>query len=165
MSTDTAFALGLVTSALQAVFVMGSWVLTTYFGRRPIYLWGTGFNVVMLFALGIAACFPKSTASSNAQASFGLIVSVIFTFAAAPISWAVIAETSAIRLRPLTTGVGRASYYIVNIPCIFCKFALLYYEGAVADSKVGSYMLNPTGGNRKSRSSLLSVPKLTSSRW
>jgi len=128
MDTNTAFALGLVTSALQAVFVMGSWVLTTYFGRRPIYLWGTGFNVVMLFALGIAACFPKSTASSNAQASFGLIVSVIFTFAAAPISWAVIAETSAIRLRPLTTGVGRASYYIINIPCIFCKsssFSLL----------------------------------------
>jgi len=131
MDTNTAFALGLVTSALQAVFVMGSWVLTTYFGRRPIYLWGTGFNVVMLFALGIAACFPKSTASSNAQASFGLIVSVIFTFAAAPISWAVIAETSAIRLRPLTTGVGRASYYIINIPCIF----------------LGSWMLNPTGGN------------------
>jgi len=121
MSTDTAFALGLATSGLQAVFVMGSWGLTTYFGRRPIYLWGTGFNVVMLFALGIAACFPKSTASSNAQAAFGLIVSVIFTFAAAPISWAVIAETSAIRLRPLTTGIGRASYYIVNIPCIFCK--------------------------------------------
>jgi SP family general alpha glucoside:H+ symporter-like MFS transporter len=38
MDTNTAFALGLVTSALQAVFVMGSWFLTTYFGRRPIYL-------------------------------------------------------------------------------------------------------------------------------
>jgi len=131
MSTDTAFALGLVTSALQAVFVMLSWILTTYFGRRPIYLWGTAFNVVMLFALGIAACVPKSNASSNAQASFGLIVSVMFTFAAAPVSYAIIAEVSSIRLRPLTTGVGRAAYYIINIPCIF----------------LGSYMLNPTGGD------------------
>lgn len=119
MPTNTAFALGLVTSALQAVFVMGSWVLTTYFGRRTIYLWGTGFNVVMLVALGIAASVPGSNAASNAQASFGLIVSVWFTFTAAPVSWAVIAETSSIRLRPLTTGIGRASYYIVNIPCIF----------------------------------------------
>lgn len=131
MSTNTAFALGLVTSALQMVFVMLSWILTTYFGRRPIYLWGTAFNVVMLIALGIAASIPSSTASQNAQASFGLIVSVIFTFAAAPVSWCVIAETSAIRLRPLTTGIGRATYYIIEIPCIF----------------LGSYMLNPTGGN------------------
>ena len=119
MTDNTAFALGLITSALQMIFVALSWVLTTYFGRRPIYLWGTGFNVVMLFALGIAACVGTSTAASNAQASFGLIVSVAFTFAAAPVSWAIIAETSAIRLRPLTTGVGRASYYIINIPCIF----------------------------------------------
>lgn len=119
MDTNTAFALGLVTSALQAIFVCLSWGLTTYFGRRPIYIWGTMFNVVMLFALGIAASVGKSNAASNAQASFGLIVSVIFTFAAAPVSWAVIGETSSIRLRPLTTGVGRASYYIINIPCIF----------------------------------------------
>ncbi|WVW86046.1 hypothetical protein I302_108084 [Kwoniella bestiolae CBS 10118] len=131
MSTDTAFALGLITSALQMIFVMLSWILTTYFGRRPIYIYGTLFNVVMLFALGIAASVGTSKAASQAQASFGLIVSVIFTFAAAPVSWAVIGETSSIRLRPLTTGIGRATYYIIEIPCIF----------------LASYMLNPTGGN------------------
>nr|XP_031858644.1 uncharacterized protein CI109_006024 [Kwoniella shandongensis]KAA5525716.1 hypothetical protein CI109_006024 [Kwoniella shandongensis] len=131
MTVNFAFALGLITSALQSVAVMLSWILTTYFGRRTIYLWGTGFNIVMLVALGIAACVPKSSASSYAQAIFGLIVSVGFTLAAAPVSWAIIAETSAIRLRPLTTGIGRASYYIIEIPCIF----------------LGSYMLNPTGGN------------------
>ncbi|KAJ7245090.1 maltose porter [Mycena rebaudengoi] len=131
MSTNTAFALGLITSALQMIFVMLSWILTTYFGRRPIYLWGTAFNVVMLFALGIAASVGRSNAASLAQASFGLIASVMFTFAAAPISWCIIAETSAIRLRPLTTGMGRATYYIIEIPCIF----------------LGSFMLNPTGGN------------------
>lgn len=115
MSTNTAFALGLATSALQAIFVMLSWVLTTYFGRRPIYIWGTGFNVVMLVALGVAASVGQSTAASNAQAAFGLIVSVWFTFTAAPVGYAIIAETSSIRLRPLTTGVGRAAYYAVNI--------------------------------------------------
>ncbi|KAJ7706764.1 maltose porter [Mycena rosella] len=131
MTTNTAFALGLITSALQMIFVMLSWILTTYYGRRPIYLWGTGFNIVMLVALGIAASVGTSTMASNAQASFGLIVSVAFTFAAAPVSWCVIAETSAVRLRPLTTGMGRATYYIIEIPCIF----------------LGSFMLNPTGGN------------------
>ncbi|KAJ7092798.1 putative maltose porter [Mycena belliarum] len=131
VSTHLAFALGLITSALQMVFVMLSWGLTTYFGRRTLYLWGTGVNVALLVALGVAGSVAASTASSLAQASLGLIISVLFTFAAAPVSWCIIAETSAIRLRPLTTGIGRASYYIIEIPCIF----------------LGSYMLNPTGGN------------------
>jgi len=131
MTTNTAFALGLITSALQMIFVMLSWILTTYYGRRPIYLWGTAFNVVMLFSLGIAASIGKSKSANLAQAAFGLIASVMFTFAAAPVSWCVIAETSAVRLRPLTTGFGRATYYIVEIPCIF----------------LASFMLNPTGGD------------------
>ncbi|WVR09712.1 hypothetical protein IAU60_006788 [Kwoniella sp. DSM 27419] len=131
MTTSFAFALGLITSALQMIFVMLSWILTSYFGRRPIYLWGTAFNVTMLVALGIAASIGASKSANYAQACFGLIASVMFTFAAAPVSWCVIGETSAIRLRPLTTGIGRATYYIVEIPCIF----------------LASYMLNPTGGN------------------
>ena len=128
MKTDTAFALGLITSALQMIFVMLSWFLTTYFGRRSIYLWGSAGNTILLVALGVAASCGKSTAASLAQASLGLIVSVLFTLGPAPASWVIIGETSAIRLRPLTTGLGRASYYIVEIPCIF----------------LGSYMLNPT---------------------
>jgi SP family general alpha glucoside:H+ symporter-like MFS transporter len=112
------------------IFVMLSWILTTYLGRRTIYLWGSGFNTVLLVALGVAASVGKSNAASLAQASLGLIISVLFTLGPAPASWVIIGETSAIRLRPLTTGMGRASYYIIEIPCIF----------------LGSYMLNPTVG-------------------
>jgi SP family general alpha glucoside:H+ symporter-like MFS transporter len=128
MSTDTAFAMGLITSGLQWLFVMLSWILTSYLGRRTIYVWGSLINVGFLVALGIAGSVGKSTAASLAQASLGLIVSVLFTLGPAPASWVIIGETSAIRLRPLTTGIGRASYYMVNIPCIF----------------LSSYMLNPT---------------------
>lgn len=127
MDVNTAFALGLITSALQMIFVMLSWILTTYLGRRTIYVWGSLINVMFLIALGIAASVGASTEASLAQASLGLIVSVLFTLGPAPASWVIIGETSAIRLRPLTTGVGRGAYYIVNIPCIF----------------LGSYMLNP----------------------
>ncbi|KAJ4361344.1 hypothetical protein N0V95_001958 [Ascochyta clinopodiicola] len=131
MKTNTAFALGLITSALQAVFVMLSWILTSYLGRRTIYVWGSLINVGFLIALGIAASVGASNAASLAQASLGLIVSVLFTLGPAPASWVIIGETSSIRLRPLTTGIGRASYYIVNIPCIF----------------LSSYMLNPKEAN------------------
>ncbi|KIW34427.1 uncharacterized protein PV07_01205 [Cladophialophora immunda] len=131
ISTNTAFALGLITSALQAVFVMLSWILTTYLGRRTIYLWGSAFNCILLIALGIAASVGVSNSASLAQASLGLIVSVLFCLGPAPASWVIIGETSSIRLRPLTTGVGRGSYYAVNIPCIF----------------LASYMLNPDQAN------------------
>lgn len=127
MSTDTSFALGLITSALQWIFVMLSWILTSYLGRRTIYVWGSLINTFFLVALGIAGSVAASKAASLAQASLGLIVSVLFTLGPAPVSWIIIGETSAIRLRPLTTGIGRASYYVVNIPCIF----------------LSSYMLNP----------------------
>ncbi|KAF5661200.1 mfs sp general alpha glucoside:h+ symporter [Fusarium heterosporum] len=132
MPTKTAFAMGLITSALQAVFVMLSWILTTYFGRRSIYLWGSLGNTILLVALGVAATVgATSTAKSNAQASLGLMISVLFTLGPAPASWVIIGETSSIRLRPLTTGIGRGAYYIINIPCIF----------------LSSWMLNPTGAN------------------
>ncbi|KAM0544224.1 hypothetical protein ACHAPJ_011913 [Fusarium lateritium] len=133
MPTKTAFAMGLITSALQAVFVMLSWILTTYFGRRSIYLWGSLGNTVLLIALGIAASVGdvSSTVNSNAQAALGLIVSVLFTLGPAPASWVIIGETSSIRLRPLTTGIGRGAYYLINIPCIF----------------LSSWMLNPTGAD------------------
>ena len=128
MDNNTAFAMGLITSALQTVFVMLSWILTSYLGRRTIYVWGSLINVCFLIAVGIAGSVEKSTSSSLAMASLGLIVSVGFTLGPAPASWVIIGETSAIRLRPLTTGIGRASYYVINIPCIF----------------LSTYMLNPT---------------------
>ncbi|CAI6331752.1 unnamed protein product [Periconia digitata] len=125
MVDDTAFALGLITSALQCVMVMASWVLTTYLGRRTIYVYGQLINCVFLVALGIAASVGESKAASNAQASLGLIVSVLFCLGPAPASWVIIGETSSIRLRPLTTGIGRAAYYLVNIPCIFLASYML----------------------------------------
>jgi hypothetical protein len=67
------------------------------------------------------------------------LISIGYCLAGAPASWVIIGETSAIRLRPLSTGFSRGMYYVTNIPCIF----------------LSSYMLNPTGGNRKS---LVSFP-------
>ena len=128
---------------------MLSWILTTYFGRRPIYLWGTGFNVIALIVLGITGSVDRNHASILSTASFGLIISVVFTLGAAPASWAIIGETSAIRLRPLTTGIGRATYYIVEIPCIF----------------LAAWMLNPTGANRESAWRISRTLLISFSRW
>ncbi|EHA49515.1 hypothetical protein MCOR27_001786 [Pyricularia oryzae] len=137
ISSNLAFGLGLVVSGAQTIMVMASWVLTTYLGRRTIYLWGSAINMIFLIAVGIAGSFGKSDASSLATASLGLIVSVLFCLGPAPASWVIIGETSSIRLRPLTTGVGRASYYIVNIPCIYLSSWMLNTEGADLAGRTG----------------------------
>lgn len=93
MPTPTAFALGLITSASQMLFVMLSWILTSYLGRRTIYLWGSAFNVVLLVALGVAGSVGESTAANLAQASLGLIISVMFTLGLAPASWVIIGHS------------------------------------------------------------------------
>ncbi|KAL0931245.1 MFS sp general alpha glucoside:H+ symporter [Colletotrichum truncatum] len=144
IGSQLAFALGLITSALQTVFVMLSWILTTYLGRRTIYVWGSFINVLFLIALGVAGSVGDSTAASLAMASLGLIVSVGFTLGPAPASWVIIAETSAIRLRPLTTGIGRAAYYVVNIPCIFLSTYMLNSTGVDLGGKCG-YVWGATG--------------------
>jgi len=137
MDTETAFALGLITSALQMIFVMLSWILTTYYGRRSIYLWGSAVNTALLIALGVAGSVNEGSRNAQlASASLGLIVSVLFTLGPAPASWVVIGETSAIRLRPLTTGFGRATYYIVEIPCIFRESIAMVLTRSLGSGKL-----------------------------
>lgn len=119
MTTDFAFALGLINSCLQVVAVSLSWGLSAFFGRRTIYLWGTGANIAFLFALGIAATIHQSKSTSYAQAVLGVIISFVFALSIGPIAYTIISETSSVRLRPLSTGVGRAAYYVAEIPCIY----------------------------------------------
>ncbi|KAL0931134.1 maltose permease [Colletotrichum truncatum] len=131
MSHDRAFDLNLINSCLQ-LFANGlSWPLTAWFGRRTIYLWGTVTNVTLLMILGICASIKQTSATNYAQAVLGILISFVFAGTLGPISYTIIAETSAVRLRALSTAVGRAAYYVAEIPMIY----------------LASQMLNPTGWN------------------
>jgi SP family general alpha glucoside:H+ symporter-like MFS transporter len=76
MSTDFSFQLGLITSCLQTVAVALSWFLSSRWGRRTIYLWGTVANMTFLFALGAVAAASKSKDAQFAQACLGVIISL-----------------------------------------------------------------------------------------
>ncbi|KAF9699104.1 hypothetical protein EKO04_002701 [Ascochyta lentis] len=131
MSTDFSFKLNLINSCLQLVANALSWPLSAYLGRRTIFLGGAFVNMILLIILGICATIPQSVATNYAQACLGVIISFVFAGSLGPISYSIIAETSSIRLRPLSTGVGRAAYYVAEIPMIY----------------LASQMLNPTGWN------------------
>ncbi|GKU13889.1 unnamed protein product, partial [Fusarium langsethiae] len=102
-----------------------------FFGRRTIYLWGTVTNVTFLFLLGIVASIHQNSATNYAQAVLGILISFVYAGSLGPISYTIIAETSSVRLRALSTGVGRAAYYVAEIPMIY----------------LASQLLNPTGWN------------------
>ncbi|KAH8203974.1 hypothetical protein TruAng_001916 [Truncatella angustata] len=131
ISPDKAFQLNLINSCLQFVANILSLPLTAWFGRRTIYLWGTVTNVTFLIILGICASIQQSTATNYAQAVLGIIISFVYAGALGPVSYTIISETSSVRLRALSTGVGRAAYYVAEIPMIY----------------LASRMLNPTGWN------------------
>ncbi|GAB7353361.1 hypothetical protein MBLNU459_g3844t1 [Dothideomycetes sp. NU459] len=131
MSPDFSFKLNLINSCLQFVANALSWFLTSWFGRRTIYLWGTATNVTLLFLLGICASVPQNVHTNYAQACLGVIISFVFAGTLGPVSYSIISETSSVRLRALSTGVGRAAYYVAEIPMIY----------------LASRMLNPTGWN------------------
>ncbi|KAL3952556.1 hypothetical protein ACCO45_012499 [Purpureocillium lilacinum] len=131
ISPDRAFDLNLINSCLQFIANALSWPLTAWFRRRTIYLYGTAVNVTLLMILGIVASIPQTSGTNYAQAVLGIIISFVYAGALGPISYTIIAETSTVRLRALSTGVGRAAYYVAEIPMIY----------------LASQLLNPTGWN------------------
>lgn len=137
MSPDFSFKLGLINSCLQFVGNIISWFLSGWFGRRTIYLWGTAVNITLLFLLAIIASIPQNNSTNYAQACFGIIISFVFATAMGPISYTIIAETSSVRLRALSTGVGRAAYYVAEIPMIFLSSQMLNTGGWNLAGKCG----------------------------
>jgi len=131
MSTNFAFQLNMINSCLGFVANALSWPLSAWFGRRTIYLWGTAVNVTMLIILGVCASVDQNESTNYAQACLGVIISFVFAGAMGPISYSIISEASSVRLRALSAGVGRAAYYVAEIPMIY----------------LASQMLNPTGWN------------------
>lgn len=131
MSPNFSFQLGLINTCLQFVANILFWFLTAWFGRRTIFLGGTGTNVILLLLLGICATISQNTSTNYAQACLGVVISFVYALAQGPVTYTIIAETSSVRLRALSTAVGRAAYYVTEIPMIY----------------LASRMLNTTGWN------------------
>lgn len=137
MTPDFSFQLNLITTCLQFVANIGSWFLMAWFGRRTIYIYGCGFNCAMLIILGICASIDQNSSTNYAQACLGVIISFVYAGTQGPVSYAIIAEASSIRLRALSTGVGRAAYYIAEIPMIYLASRMLNQTGWDLAGKCG----------------------------
>ncbi|KAJ9143770.1 putative Hexose carrier protein [Pleurostoma richardsiae] len=137
MSPNFSFQLGIINTCLQFAANILFWILAAWFGRRTIFLGGTGTNVILLLILGICATIAQSSRTNYAQACLGVVISFVYALAQGPITYAIIAETSSVRLRALSTAVGRAAYYVTEIPMIYLNSRMLNTTGWNLAGKCG----------------------------
>lgn len=112
-----------------------SWVLLAYFGRRTLYVLGMTASSCSLFVVGICSAASSVPAAMWAQVSFILVWKLVYSLKIGPICYAIISETSAIRLRPQTVVLARNTYACVQI----------------IGSVLNPYMLNPIEWNWKGK--------------
>jgi len=136
LPSEKAFSLGLGNTAIQMVAVFGCWILTAYYGRRTLYLCGVAFNFFFLLGIGIAATVPRTITTTWIQAVFMILIYAQYGLTIGPVTYAVIAETSSMRLRAKSVGLSRNFYYIWS----------------VISGVINTYMLSSDGWNLAGKS-------------
>lgn len=136
ISTSNAYGVAIGSTGMAFVGTCLSWLLLAYFGRRPLYTYGMAGLTASLLVIGICSAASKSEGAMWAQVAFVLVWKLIYSLTVGPICYAIISETSAVRLRPQTVVVARNTYAMVQI----------------ISSILNPYMLNPTAWNWKGKS-------------
>jgi SP family general alpha glucoside:H+ symporter-like MFS transporter len=131
MDSNRAFQLGVGCTGVALVGVILSWWLITYVGRRTLYIWGQGTLSTLLFLIGIVNATSHTSGALWAQAAFCFLWLFVFALTIGPITYAIVSETSSVRLRPLTVCLARTAYQIVN----------------VVSQVLQPYFMNPTAWN------------------
>ncbi|KAK1815523.1 hypothetical protein LTR12_010074 [Friedmanniomyces endolithicus] len=90
---------------LGLIACMGSWWTLLRFGRRSLVLVTLSIVSVVWLAVGIAGCF-KSTNIAYFCAAGMMIIVVVAGLGAWPASYVIASETSSLRLRSKTQGIG-----------------------------------------------------------
>ena len=135
MSPTQAFKMNVGSTAMAFTGTLLSWFLITYFGRRTLYVWGQGTLFFFQMILGILSATVSSKGSLWAQAAICIIWVLIYSMTIGPIAYAIVAETSSVRLRPLSVCLARTTYQIINI----------------VSQVLEPYFMNPTAWNAKGK--------------
>ena len=135
VSTENSFTVSIGSTAMAFVGTILSWGLLAYIGRRTLYFGGIVMACCSLLIVGICSVASASQASTWAQVAFILIWKLIYSMTVGPICYAIISETSAVRLRPQTVVIARNTYAIVQI----------------TSSILNPYMINPIEWNWKGK--------------
>lgn len=117
VGVENAFNIAIGSTGMAFAGTLFSWFLLAYFGRRTLYAGGMAFAAMSLLVVGICSAASSANASQWAQVSFILIWKLFYSMTVGPICYAIISETSAVRLRAQTIVIARNTYVITQITC------------------------------------------------
>jgi MFS transporter, SP family, general alpha glucoside:H+ symporter len=86
---------------------------------RPIFVPGISILTGILLIIGILSAAVKTTACIWAQASLCLVWQLLYSLTIGPVAYAIISETSALRLRAQTVVLASNAYNVAAI-CSSC---------------------------------------------
>ncbi|KAL2672668.1 hypothetical protein Neosp_013382 [[Neocosmospora] mangrovei] len=135
ISTDNAFKIAIGSTAMAFLGTCVSWIWLSYFGRRVLYTLGITLTSCCLIIVGICSAASSTSGAQWAQVSFVLVWKLAYSMTVGPICYAIISETSAVRLRPQTVVIARNTYAMAQIVA----------------NVLNPYMLNPIEWNWKGK--------------
>lgn len=131
MGNSSAFQLGVGCTGIAFVGTALSWWLITRLGRRTLYVWGQAILCITLFLIGIINASTDTAGAMWAQAALCFVWLLVYSLTVGPITYAIVSETSSVRLRPLTVCLARTAYQIIY----------------VVSQVLEPYFMNPTAWN------------------
>jgi SP family general alpha glucoside:H+ symporter-like MFS transporter len=135
MGSSQAYKMNVGSTAMAFTGTVLSWWLITYLGRRTLYVWGQFALFFLQMILGILSATSNTKGSLWGQAVLCIIWVLIYSMTIGPIAYAIVAETSSVRLRPLSVCLARTTYQIIN----------------VFSQVIEPYFMNPTAWNVKGK--------------
>ncbi|WOO78242.1 Maltose permease MAL61 [Vanrija pseudolonga] len=136
LNTQQSFQLNLGVRAMSVLGVAGSWVMITYFGRRPMFLIGLCINALIVLLVGVLS-FPADhhPAARYAQAALVMVWVFVWDLSVTVTAYPIVGETPSTRMRAKTVGLARNFYNVVGIIA----------------GILNTYMINSTAWNWRSR--------------
>lgn len=115
LDASNSYKLALGGTSAAFIGTVLSWFLLPHFGRRTLYMGGQAIMAGILFLVGIVSVAAKSRGGLWGQAALTTIWLFLYSLTVGPITYAIVSEISAVRLRPQTVCLARITYQIVNI--------------------------------------------------
>lgn len=135
LNPDDVYKLNLGTKGISFSGCIVSWFLMSRFGRRTIFLSGYAIVTALLLVVGILASPEQVSALQWTQCA--IVVGWVATYASTigPLTYTIVSEMSATRLRSQSLALGRNTYNIVSL----------------ISNIIQPYLINPGEGNLKGK--------------
>lgn len=139
LPSSDAYKMTVGQGGLHFIFTALTFPLSSYVGRRRIYLYGLVWMGLMNFLIGFVALAPMSAATGYASSALFLSWFCCYELTAGPVAFMVASEVSTTRLRAKAIGLARNAWNLMNL----------------LNSVTTPYILNPTAGNWKGKAGFL----------